>query len=83
MLFEALCQTGAVSPMNAIDPRKVQLMRAARTDKGVHASCNLVSLKMICQDKNIVQKLNQILPDNIRIWGNTYISFNRKNTFFF
>jgi tRNA pseudouridine38-40 synthase len=59
--------------MNAIDPRKVQLMRAARTDKGVHASCNLVSLKMICQDTNIVQKLNQILPEHIRIWGNTYI----------
>jgi tRNA pseudouridine38-40 synthase len=57
--------------MNAIDPRKVQLMRAARTDKGVHASCNLVSLKMLCHDTNIIQKLNQILPEHIRIWGNT------------
>lgn len=45
-------------------------MRAARTDKGVHASCNLVSLKMICQDPNLIEKLNEALPSDIRIWGN-------------
>jgi tRNA pseudouridine38-40 synthase len=69
VLFDALCQVGAVSKSNSVDPKKVQLMRAARTDKGVHASCNLVSLKMICQDQDLVQKLNHVLPDHIRIWG--------------
>lgn len=44
-------------------------MRAARTDKGVHAACNVVSLKMICQDPQLVQKLNYVLPPPIRIWG--------------
>lgn len=69
VLFDALCKIGAVSTSNAIDPKKVQLMRAARTDKGVHASCNLVSLKMICQDEKIVEKLNAVLPQQIRVWG--------------
>ncbi|CEP15398.1 hypothetical protein [Parasitella parasitica] len=61
VLFDALCKTGAVSASNAVDPKKVQLMRAARTDKGVHASCNLVSLKMICEDDKIVEKLNAVI----------------------
>jgi tRNA pseudouridine38-40 synthase len=43
-------------------------MRTARTDKGVHASCNLVSLKMIITD-NLVEQLNSILPNQIKIWG--------------
>ncbi|KAG2215738.1 hypothetical protein INT46_003950 [Mucor plumbeus] len=81
VLFDALCKTGAVSTSNAIDPKKVQLMRAARTDKGVHASCNLVSLKMICQDEKIVEKLNAVLPQQIRVWGyvETQRNFHAKN----
>ncbi|KAL9558987.1 hypothetical protein MBANPS3_000642 [Mucor bainieri] len=80
-LFDALCKTGAVSTANAVDPKKVQLMRAARTDKGVHASCNLVSLKMICQDEHIVEKLNAVLPPQIRVWGyvETQRNFHAKN----
>ncbi|KAI8646608.1 pseudouridine synthase [Parasitella parasitica] len=79
-LFDALCKTGAVSASNAVDPKKVQLMRAARTDKGVHASCNLVSLKMICEDDEIVEKLNAVLPEEIRVWGyvETQRSFHAK-----
>ncbi|KAI8082138.1 pseudouridine synthase [Thamnidium elegans] len=68
-LFNALVKVEAISKSNSIDPKKVQLMRAARTDKGVHASCNLISLKMICQDKDLVEKLNAQLPNCIRIWG--------------
>ncbi|KAI8091188.1 pseudouridine synthase [Gilbertella persicaria] len=81
VLFDALCKAGAVSSSNAMDPKKVQLMRAARTDKGVHASCNVVSLKMICEDKHIVEKLNKLLPDHIRVWGyvETQRSFHAKN----
>ncbi|GAN04410.1 pseudouridylate synthase [Mucor ambiguus] len=81
VLFDALCKTGAVSTSNAVDAKKVQLMRAARTDKGVHASCNLVSLKMICQDEQIVEKLNAVLPPQIRVWGyvETQRNFHAKN----
>lgn len=56
-------------------------MRAARTDKGVHAAGNVVSLKMQVEDENIVEKINSFLPPQIRVWG--YIpairSFHAKN----
>ncbi|OBZ87552.1 tRNA pseudouridine synthase 1, partial [Choanephora cucurbitarum] len=80
VLFDALCKAGAVSQSNSVDQRKVQLMRAARTDKGVHAACNVVSLKMICEDEHIVQKLNDLLPRHIRVWGyvETQRSFHAK-----
>ncbi|GBB93821.1 hypothetical protein RclHR1_22370004 [Rhizophagus clarus] len=45
-LFKAFVAAGAVSKDNSDDPKKVGLMRAARTDKGVHASGNLISLKI-------------------------------------
>lgn len=48
---------------------QVQLRRAARTDKGVHAAGNLVSLKMIIEDPDIVAKVNSYLPEQIRVWG--------------
>lgn len=72
-LFDALCKAGAVSKSNSTDPKKIQLMRAARTDKGVHAACNLVSLKMICSN-GVVEKLNDLLPKHFRIWGKSLIS---------
>lgn len=69
MLFKALCEAGAVSPSNAVDPRKVQLIRCARTDRGVHAACNVVSLKMIIKDPQLINKINDLLPKDIRVWG--------------
>ncbi|CAB4404969.1 unnamed protein product [Rhizophagus irregularis] len=45
-LFKAFVAAGAVSKDNSDDPKKVGLMRAARTDKGVHAAGNLISLKI-------------------------------------
>ncbi|KAI8887658.1 pseudouridine synthase [Backusella circina FSU 941] len=80
VLFDAFCKAGAISTDNSTDPKKVQLMRAARTDKGVHAACNIISLKMIIQDENIVSKINNILPDQIRVWGfvETQRSFHAK-----
>lgn len=68
-LFAALCKAGAVSRANSESPKKVQLIRAARTDKGVHAACNVVSLKMITEDPNIVERINAHLPAQIRVWG--------------
>ncbi|KAJ2084987.1 tRNA pseudouridine synthase 1 [Coemansia sp. S100] len=79
-LFTALCEAGAVSADNATNQQKVQLQRAARTDKGVHAAGQVVSLKMIVEDPAIVEKVNAQLPDQIRVWGFVRVvqSFNAK-----
>ncbi|KAJ2710462.1 tRNA pseudouridine synthase 1 [Coemansia spiralis] len=79
-LFQALCKAGAVSEDNATDQSKVQLQRAARTDKGVHAAGQVVSLKMIIEDPDVVAKINAHLPAQIRAWGfvRTVRSFNAK-----
>ncbi|KAF5093833.1 hypothetical protein D0Z03_002271 [Geotrichum reessii] len=70
-LFSAFVAAGAVSKDNANDPKKSSFMRAARTDKGVHAAGNVVSLKLIIEDDDIVEKINANLPDQIRLWGIT------------
>ncbi|KAI8967561.1 pseudouridine synthase [Mycotypha africana] len=84
VLFKALCAAGAVSKSNSVDPKKVQLQRAARTDKGVHAACNVVSLKMIgYDDKQMINRINAaLLSDPIRVWGyvETQRSFSAKNS---
>ncbi|KAI9487007.1 MAG: pseudouridine synthase [Benjaminiella poitrasii] len=80
-LFEAVCKAGYVSKMNSDNPKKIQLLRAARTDKGVHAFCNVVSLKMICLNNQVAEKINAFLPSDIRVWGHveTLNSFNAKD----
>lgn len=68
-VFKALCKAGAISKDNSDDPKKVQWMRAARTDKGVHAAGNVLSLKMSMPGDDIVRDINSHLPDQIRVWG--------------
>ena len=70
-LFSAICQAGFVHPSNASDPKKVAWMRACRTDKGVHAAGQVVSLKMemAMAKEEIKAKLNELLPKDIRIFG--------------
>lgn len=60
---------GAISKANADDPRKSSLVRCARTDKGVHAAGNIISLKLIIEDPDIVPKINENLNPQIRVWG--------------
>jgi tRNA pseudouridine38-40 synthase len=51
---------------------KVNLGRAARTDAGVHAAGNLVSLKMITavpSVPDIIARINTELPPQIRVWS--------------
>lgn len=43
-------------------------MRCARTDKGVHAAGNVISLKLIVEDPDVVAKINAALPAQIRVW---------------
>lgn len=68
-LFHAFVKAGAISKANAEDPKKSGLVRCARTDKGVHAAGNMVSLKLIVEDEDIVQKINAELSPQIRVWG--------------
>lgn len=68
-VFKALVKAGAVSKANADDPKKSSFVRCARTDKGVHAAGNVISLKMIVEDKDIVDRINTHLPAQIRVWG--------------
>ncbi|OAL48182.1 tRNA pseudouridine synthase-like protein [Pyrenochaeta sp. DS3sAY3a] len=68
-LFNAFVNAGAISKANASDPKKSSLVRCARTDKGVHAAGNVVSLKLIIEDEDILEKINSHLPEQIRVWG--------------
>ena len=68
-LFTAFVQAGAISKPNADDPKKSGLVRCARTDKGVHAAGNMISLKLIVEDENVVKKINAHLSPQIRVWG--------------
>ncbi|CCH58407.1 hypothetical protein TBLA_0A06150 [Henningerozyma blattae CBS 6284] len=67
-LFKAFCDSGAISKANSTDLKKNGFARTARTDKGVHAGGNLISLKMIIEDPDIKQKINDALPEGIRVW---------------
>ena len=68
-LFSAFVAAGAISKANADDPKKSSLVRCARTDKGVHAAGNVISLKLIIEDPDIVSKINEKLNPQIRVWG--------------
>ncbi|KAI4266343.1 MAG: hypothetical protein L6R38_008808 [Xanthoria sp. 2 TBL-2021] len=68
-LFSAFVAAGAISKANADDPKKSSLVRCARTDRGVHAAGNVISLKMIIEDPAIVEKINEKLSSQIRVWG--------------
>jgi len=58
----------------------MSFQRAARTDKGVSAAENLLSLKMELTEDTL-PKLNAILPKQIRIFGNFYGNILRFETF--
>ncbi|KAI8063931.1 pseudouridine synthase [Gongronella butleri] len=81
-MFDAMVKANGVSKMNSDDPRKVGWSRAARTDKGVHAAGNLVSMKLQfpVDGEAMVDAINRELPDQIRVWGyvEVFRSFNAK-----
>ncbi|GAA6027765.1 hypothetical protein JCM8097_008023 [Rhodosporidiobolus ruineniae] len=73
--FKAFVAAGAISEDNAVNPQKVSLARAARTDAGVHAAINVISLKMILEPASkeegttIEEHLNKFLPPTMRVWS--------------
>ncbi|KIP03414.1 hypothetical protein PHLGIDRAFT_497204 [Phlebiopsis gigantea 11061_1 CR5-6] len=91
VLFEALGKAGAVSKDNSKDLKKVNFNRAARTDAGVHAAGNLVSMKMIMEVPDVpdlTARVNELLPPDVRLWGfvrvqNSFNARSRKYTYFF
>ncbi|CZT06899.1 hypothetical protein WAI453_012843 [Rhynchosporium graminicola] len=68
-IFKAFVAAGAISKANADDPKKSSLVRCARTDKGVHAAGNVISLKLIVEEPDIIERINENLPPQIRVWG--------------
>ncbi|KAJ9116956.1 hypothetical protein QFC22_004614 [Naganishia vaughanmartiniae] len=89
ILFNALVKAGAVSASNADDPKKVDLSRAARTDAGVSAAGNVVSLKMIIKPpgvetpEDLTRAINEHLPEDIRVWTwtRTLQGFNARTVY--
>ncbi|XP_029645099.1 tRNA pseudouridine synthase A isoform X2 [Octopus sinensis] len=80
-LFKALVAVGLVPQDHVDNPYKMSFQRAARTDKGVSAIGQVVSLKMLIHFDNLIDRLNETLPKQIRILGmlRTTNSFNSKN----
>ncbi|XP_075424751.1 pseudouridylate synthase 1 homolog [Ascaphus truei] len=80
-LVQALVQSGCIPENHGEDMKKMSFQRCARTDKGVSAAGQVVSLKVWLLD-NIVEKINEKLPSNVRILGLKRVTgrFNSKNT---
>ncbi|KAJ3203328.1 tRNA pseudouridine synthase 1 [Entophlyctis luteolus] len=78
-LMDAFVAAGCVTEANN-DAKKVGLNRCARTDKGVHAAGNVISLKMMAIPE-IVSAVNSKLPEQIRVFDIFQVtsSFNAKN----
>ena len=71
-LENALYKEKFISPCNYGNLKKVNWMRASRTDKGVSAIMNVVSVKLHkhpnIDEIDMKNKLNKILPKDIRIF---------------
>ncbi|CAF1009472.1 unnamed protein product [Rotaria sordida] len=80
-LVEALVKVDAIPQAHADDMSKMAFQRAARTDKGVSAVANLVSLKLSPLE-NLTELVNEQLPKQIRMFGVKRVaaSFNSKNS---
>lgn len=70
-----------ITPPTALHPSELQLQRCARTDKGVSAAANLLSLVINQDQEDIVERLNKLLPHDIKTFAviRTSKGFNAKN----
>lgn len=80
-LCRALLNVGVIPQDHHDKIQKMSFQRAARTDKGVSAASNVVSLKMLLNVENLLEKINEQLPPEIRLMDckRTVNSFNSKN----
>ncbi|XP_021500573.1 pseudouridylate synthase 1 homolog isoform X1 [Meriones unguiculatus] len=79
-LVSALVQAGCIPENHGTDMKKMSFQRCSRTDKGVSAAGQVVSLKVRLID-DILEKINSHLPSHIRILGLKRVTggFNSKN----
>ncbi|XP_028044866.1 tRNA pseudouridine synthase A isoform X2 [Monomorium pharaonis] len=77
-LITALLKAELINSEHFENIRAINFQRAARTDKGVSAIRQVVSLKLQNIDRTII---NQFLPDAIRVFGIKRVTkgFNSKN----
>ncbi|XP_028273861.1 tRNA pseudouridine synthase A isoform X2 [Parambassis ranga] len=79
-LVTALIKSGCIPENHGDDMKKMSFQRCARTDKGVSAAGQVVSLK-VWLIEDIVKKINEHLPPQIRVLGFKRVTqgFNSKN----
>ncbi|XWS75205.1 hypothetical protein CRYUN_Cryun01aG0065500 [Craigia yunnanensis] len=79
-LEEALFHSGAVPEQDRGNSKRYDWARSARTDKGVSAVGQVVSGRFYIDPPGLVERLNRILPAQIRIFGykRATASFNAK-----
>lgn len=79
-LVQALVRSGCIPENHGEDMKKMSFQRCARTDKGVSAAGQIVSLK-VWLIEDLVEKINSHLPSHIRILGLKRVTggFNSKN----
>lgn len=79
-LVTALVKSGCIPQEHSDDMKKMSFQRCARTDKGVSAAGQVVSLKVRLLDE-IIEKINEHLPPQIRVLGLKRVTqgFNSKN----
>ncbi|XP_020795929.2 tRNA pseudouridine synthase A [Boleophthalmus pectinirostris] len=79
-LVTALVKSGCIPQEHCDDMKKMSFQRCARTDKGVSAAGQVVSLKVRLVD-DIIDKINEHLPSQIRVLGLKRVTqgFNSKN----
>lgn len=77
---EALFHAGAVPESDRGNPKRYDWARAARTDKGVSAAGQVVSGRFYIDPPGLVDRLNSVLADQIRVLGFKRVtaSFNAK-----
>nr|XP_022908375.1 tRNA pseudouridine synthase A-like [Onthophagus taurus] len=79
-LFKALLDSKHINEEAFKHPQTVQFQRAARTDKGVSAARQVVSIKL--PEMLDIEKINDNLPEVIRIFGYKRVTkgFNSKSS---
>lgn len=74
-LERAIVAAGGISPDNAGDFTKVGWTRAARTDKGVSAVGQSISLRMMLEhptdQRDVIERINEKLPTGFEMFGMT------------
>ncbi|KAL3041526.1 hypothetical protein OYC64_019669 [Pagothenia borchgrevinki] len=79
-LVTSLVKSGCIPENHGDDMKKMSFQRCARTDKGVSAAGQAVSLKVRLME-DIIEKINEHLPPQIRVLGLKRVTqgFNSKN----